>query len=89
MRIGDFINRLLAAGGLPPVTRSIPYPVAMSLAWLIEFAARTMGQRSEPRLTRFVVRQFATAHWFDISAAKRDLDYVATVSIDEGLARLG
>jgi hypothetical protein len=27
-------------------------------------------------MTRFVARELATAHWFDISAARRDLGYV-------------
>jgi len=30
----------------------------------------------------------ATAHWFDISAARRDLDYQPEISIEEGLKRL-
>jgi nucleoside-diphosphate-sugar epimerase len=39
-------------------------------------------------LTRFVVRELTTAHWFDISAARRDLGYDPRVSIDEGLGIL-
>jgi nucleoside-diphosphate-sugar epimerase len=39
-------------------------------------------------MTRFVARELATSHWFDISAAKRDLGYTADISIDEGMKRL-
>lgn len=39
-------------------------------------------------MTRFVARELATAHWFDISAARRDLGYVPRVSTEEGLERL-
>ena len=39
-------------------------------------------------MTRFVAKQLSTAHWYDISAAKRDLDYVPLVSMDEGIHRL-
>ncbi len=39
-------------------------------------------------MTRFVARQLSCSHYFDISAAKRDLGYCALVSIDEGMARL-
>jgi nucleoside-diphosphate-sugar epimerase len=39
-------------------------------------------------MTRFVARELATSHWFDISAAKRDLGYSADISIDEGMKRL-
>jgi nucleoside-diphosphate-sugar epimerase len=39
-------------------------------------------------MTPFVARNFATPHWFDISAARRDLGYEPEVSIEEGLRRL-
>jgi 2-alkyl-3-oxoalkanoate reductase len=35
-----------------------------------------------------VAHELASAHWFDISAARRDLGYRPEVSIDEGLLRL-
>ena len=35
-----------------------------------------------------VRRQLATAHWFRLDAARRDLGYEPTVSLDEGMARL-
>jgi nucleoside-diphosphate-sugar epimerase len=46
------------------------------------------GLKSEPPVTRFSVEQLATAHWFDTSAAERDLGYVPAVTIDEGLESL-
>jgi nucleoside-diphosphate-sugar epimerase len=39
-------------------------------------------------MTPFIARNFATPHWFDISAARRDLGYEPEVSIEEGLSRL-
>jgi nucleoside-diphosphate-sugar epimerase len=39
-------------------------------------------------MTRFLARELSTAHWFDISAARRDFGYDPAVSIDEGLRRL-
>jgi nucleoside-diphosphate-sugar epimerase len=39
-------------------------------------------------MTRFVAHELATAHWFDLSAARRDFGYLPEVSIDEGLVRL-
>jgi nucleoside-diphosphate-sugar epimerase len=84
----QMVNRLLAAAGAPAVTRTIPVPLAMALAWGFEAAHRLTGNRREPRLTRFLVQELSTAHWFDISAARRDLGYAPGVSIDEGLARL-
>ena len=39
-------------------------------------------------MTRFVARQLATAHWFDLTAARRDLGYEPAVSIDVGMKAL-
>jgi nucleoside-diphosphate-sugar epimerase len=39
-------------------------------------------------MTRFLADAVAKSHWFDISAAKRDLGYTPKVSLEEGLRRL-
>ncbi|NNK04467.1 MAG: 3-beta hydroxysteroid dehydrogenase, partial [Xanthomonadales bacterium] len=36
-------------------------------------------------ITRWSAEHLSTAHWYDISAAKRDLGYTAEVTIAEGL----
>ncbi|MDT8287212.1 MAG: NAD-dependent epimerase/dehydratase family protein [Elusimicrobiales bacterium] len=84
----DIVNMILSAAGAPPVTRSVPYPAALAAAAVLETAWRLSGAESEPPLTRFVVRQLTTAHWFDISAARRDLGYSPSVTIEEGMLRL-
>jgi nucleoside-diphosphate-sugar epimerase len=84
----ELINRILDAAGLPPVTRSISPVVAYAAGWMLEAIYSLLGRESEPRMTRFLARELSTAHWFDISAARRDLGYEPTVSIDEGLRRL-
>ncbi len=47
-----------------------------------------LGIEAEPPLTRVGARQPSTAHWFDISAARRDLGYEPAISLDEGMERL-
>ena len=84
----DMVNQLLNAAGAPPVTRSVPTGLAMALAAGFEAMHRITGNPAEPRLTRFVVREMSTAHWFDLSAARRDLGYAPRVSLAEGLERL-
>ena len=88
VEIWEMINRLLEAAGAPPVRRRMPVPLALVAAWLLETVQRLARHPEEPRLTRFVVRELSTAHWFDISAARRDLGYAPKVSIAEGLRRL-
>jgi nucleoside-diphosphate-sugar epimerase len=84
----QMVDRLLAAAGAPPVARSVPLWLAMVLAAGFETAHRVTGNPNEPRLTRFVVHELSTAHWFDISAARRDLGYSPAISIADGLERL-
>jgi len=88
MLLWDLINQILAAGGVAPVTRTIPMWLAHTAGWLLETAYTVLRQRDEPPLTRFVVRELTTAHWFDLTAARRDLEYVPRVSIEEGMQRL-
>ena len=84
----DLVNRILACAGLGPVTRSLPAGLAYGVGWLLEMAYAVLHPSGEPPLTRFVARELATAHWFDIRAARRDLGYEPKVSLDEGLRRL-
>ena len=88
MPVFDLINKILAAAGVPPVTRSVSLPLAVTAGWVMETVYRVLSITEEPPLTRFVAHQLATSHWFDISAARRDLGYVPTVTIDEGMDRL-
>lgn len=82
------INRILAALGLAPVVRTIS-PRSAYLAGMIYEAWYTLlGINREPLLTRFVAKQLSCSHWYDLSAAHRDLGYQPRVSIDAGLTRL-
>jgi len=84
----DMINRILAAAGIPPVNRRIPAWAAHAAGAICEQLWESFNLAGEPPMTRFVARELATAHWFDISAARRDLGYTPVVSITEGLRRL-
>ena len=88
MRQCDLVNGILAAGGLPPCEKFISPSAAYVVGAVLEFVWRVMGRTDEPMMTRFLAKQLGTAHWYDISAAKRDLGYVPSVSIAEGLTRL-
>jgi nucleoside-diphosphate-sugar epimerase len=86
--IREFINRLLDAGGLPPVDKTMHPGIAMIAGWLLQNVFRLFNVKSEPALTIFVAKQLSSSHWYDISAAKRDLGYSPAVSINEGMKRL-
>ncbi|MFO7765518.1 MAG: NAD-dependent epimerase/dehydratase family protein [Pelovirga sp.] len=82
------VNQILAAGNLPPVTRTISARVAYLAGALLETLYKNLRLGGEPRMTRFVARELATAHWFDLSAARRDFSYRPQVSTEEGMERL-
>jgi nucleoside-diphosphate-sugar epimerase len=84
----DLVNKICAAGGLPGATRAVPTSVAYWGSWLLETVHHWLCLSGEPRLTRFAVQQLASSHWFDLSAARRDLGYVPKVTTAEGLRRL-
>ncbi len=84
----DMINHILKAGGLAPVRRSMPHSMAWLIGVMLEWVYRSFNISKEPRMTRFLADELAKAHWFDISAARKDLGYIPRISIKEGLRRL-
>ena len=86
--VREITNEILAAAGLPPEQRSVPLRAAVAAGAAAEGVWRLLGRSDDPPMTRFLAHQLATAHWFDISAARRDLGYVPQVGLDEGLRRL-
>lgn len=84
----DWINGLLTALGEKPVTRRVPLPVASALGGACELAWRGLRLRGEPPMTRFVASELAKDHWFDLSAARRDLRYEPRIRMAEGTAAL-
>ena len=84
----ELVNRILAAGKVPPVTRRVSPRLAYAAGALLEVIYAVLWPDAEPPMTRFVASQLATSHWFDLTAARRDLGYEPQVTIAEGLRRL-
>jgi nucleoside-diphosphate-sugar epimerase len=84
----EWINALLAALGEPPVTRKISLRAASAIGRACELAWGLLPVAAEPPMTRFIAAELARDHWFDISAARRDLGYSPKVGMREGTARL-
>lgn len=86
--VREVVNAILAAGGLPPETRSVSLSLAVGAGAAAEGLWRALGRTDDPPMTRFLARQLATAHWFDITAARRELAWEPAVGLDEGFRRL-
>jgi len=84
----DIVNAILACAEVPPVMRIVPTKLAYAMGWLLEYSYKLLRITREPPLTRFVVRELSTAHWFDISAAKQDFGYAPSISITQGMESL-
>ena len=84
----DIVNMILAAAGIGPVVKTIPYVLAYAAAASLETAWRLARRKEEPPLTRFDLQQHTTAHWFNITAARRDLGYAPGVTIGQGMKNL-
>lgn len=88
VKLFDMVDAWVAIAGAPPITRVLPRWLGELLGAAMEGVYGVFRPGQEPPLSRFVVQNFATDRWFDISAAKRDLGYAPVVSRAEGLRRL-
>lgn len=86
--ISGFVNAILGAAGLPPVTRRVPVGLAYLVGAAMESVWRGFNLAGEPLMTRFMAHQLSTPHWYDISAARRELDYTPKVSFEAGMQLL-
>lgn len=86
--VSQFINNIVESAGLPPITRHIPAGLALLVGGLLESAYRSFHLPGEPMMTRFLAHQLSTPHWFDISAARRDLGYLPQVDYQTGIRHL-
>lgn len=84
-----WIDEILALVELPPVRKSISRRAAERAGSILEMAYRALSLSGEPPMSRFLAAQLATSHWFDVSAARRDLGYTPAISTAAGMERLG
>ena len=82
------LNNILHCVDLPPVKKRVPSAVAYAAGATLEWFYKVLNIKQEPIMTRFVARQLSTSHYFDISAAKKDLGYTPLISIAEGMKQL-
>lgn len=88
VELWPFVNHILDVAGLPPVTKRLPYSIAYAAGAMLERWYRLMKSSEEPPITRFVAAQLAHSHWFNVSAARRDLNYDPRIPTAEAIIRL-
>lgn len=85
----QWIDEILGLAGLPPIKKTISLRAAWRVGAVFEFVYRLLGRKTDPPMTRFLAAQLATSHYFDITRAREDFGYRASVSTAEGMRRLG
>ncbi len=86
--IAELLASICAAAGVPGPGRRVPAAVAGAAGSLVERVWALRGGAGDPPLTRFVVEQLSTAHWFDQRHTRAALDWRPRISLDEGFTRL-
>ncbi len=84
----DMVNRILDAGNVPAVKRTVSPTTAYALGTVFEYLYKLCQISKEPPMTRFVAKELSTAHWFNTAAAERDFHFQPRISIHEGMQRL-
>ncbi len=84
----EWIGEVVQLFGAKMTKRPVSARTAMKAAATFEFVYKTFRIRRQPLLTRFLVAQLSTSHYFDNSAAQRDLGYEPVTSMQDGLEQL-
>jgi nucleoside-diphosphate-sugar epimerase len=80
-----WVNSILEGLGHAPLGKKVPLPVAYSVGAVCEGLWKLLRRSEDPPITRFVAVELAKDHFFDISAARRDLNYEPQTSMAQAL----
>jgi 2-alkyl-3-oxoalkanoate reductase len=92
--VAEMLAAICQAAGAPEPTRHVPVLLAraggtaVQSLWTLAEGLRRGRPTEDPPLTRFLVEQLSTAHWFDQRLARQVLKWEPRVSLDEGFAEL-
>ncbi|MCA9433582.1 MAG: NAD-dependent epimerase/dehydratase family protein, partial [Candidatus Omnitrophica bacterium] len=83
--VKDFFDKYCEMLAIPPVTRSVPKPVAMGVALAAETYARLTGNR--PYITRFVLQMLTKNCHYDVQKLQSVYGKEPRYSFEEGMER--
>ena len=73
---------------MPEITSTVPAQLLYIIGTISEWVYSFLRIKSEPMMTRFIARQLTCAHWYNLDAAIKDLEYQPKISIEEGMQKL-
>jgi nucleoside-diphosphate-sugar epimerase len=92
--VAEILAGVCRAAGVRIPTRHVPVRLAhlggaaVESLWVLRDRFSPAGPRDDPPLTRFLVEQLSTAHWFDQRLTREILHWQPRVPLDDGLAEL-
>lgn len=83
VKLWPWLRNLLERTGYPQPKFTVSLGLARFAAGIMEWFYRTFVPNGTPKLTRFLASELALSHYYDISAAKRDLGYQPSRTMQE------
>mgnify|MGYP001552524794 FL=1 len=83
VNLWPWLRNLLKRTGYPEPKFSVSLGLARFAAGIMEWFYRNFVPNGTPKLTRFLASELALSHYYDISAAKRDLGYRPSKTMQE------
>lgn len=84
--IWPWLNEVLQGLGHPPLTNTIPLPMAYAVGGMAELIWKLFKKAGEPPITRFVAVELAKDHYFDLNAARQELGFSPAFTLKAALA---
>lgn len=75
VNLWDWIDQVLILNGKPALKRSVPGWLAYGVGAILEGVSSLLPVLGEPTLTRFLVSEMTTDHYFNIKKARTELGY--------------
>lgn len=82
-----WLNRILSELGIAPLTKRVPLSVAFFVATVLEGFWKLFAIKGDPPMTRFAAVELAKEHYFNISRAKKDLNYLPKYTMDQAIEK--
>lgn len=81
----EYLNKIAEAIGAEPVTRTVPYRLAYSAAFMMELFGHLVRRKTPPLVTRYAVWLMGRRCYFSCGKARKQLGWQPTVGYDEGI----
>ena len=81
-----YFDRIANAIGEPPITKSVPYRVAYSAAFLMECFGHAFRTKKPPLVTRYAVWLMGRRCFFECNKLKEHVGWSSSVGYTEGIA---